>query len=89
LLRQDLGSARVSRVGFGVSPKKSFLAAVITPEKSALTRRQRQHARRVRYPIRCRDALQYAAIPLTPPKKQNFYLRNPSVDCQSCVDEVV
>src|SRR6266566_8593137 len=37
------GSARVSRVGFGVSPKQSL-------EKSAITRRHRQHARRVRYP---------------------------------------
>ncbi len=36
------GSARVSRVGFGVSPKQSL-------EKSAMTRRHRQHARRVRY----------------------------------------
>src|SRR5438270_13744960 len=37
------GSARVSRVGFGVSPKQSL-------EKSAITRRHRQHVRRVRYP---------------------------------------
>jgi hypothetical protein len=37
------GSARISRVGFGVSPKQSL-------EKSAMTRRHRQHARRARYP---------------------------------------
>jgi len=38
-----LGSARVSRAGFGVSPKQSF-------RKSAKAGRFRQHARRVRYP---------------------------------------
>jgi len=38
-----MGSARVSRVGFGVSPKQSL-------ENPAMTRRHRQHARRVRYP---------------------------------------
>jgi vitamin B12 transporter len=37
------GSARVSRVGFGVSPKRSF-------EKSAMARRLRQPARRGRSP---------------------------------------
>jgi vitamin B12 transporter len=37
------GSARVSRVGFGVSPKQSF-------EKSAMARRHRQRARRARSP---------------------------------------
>src|SRR5947199_8655582 len=37
------GSRRVSRVGFGVSPKQSL-------QKSAMTRRHRQHVRRVRYP---------------------------------------
>src|SRR5207245_5477770 len=37
------GSARVSRVGFGVSPKQSL-------EKFAMARRHRQHARRVCYP---------------------------------------
>src|SRR5205085_1841537 len=37
------GSARVSRAGFGVSPKQSF-------EKFAKAGRFRQHARRVRYP---------------------------------------
>src|SRR5207247_15608 len=37
------GSARVSRVGFGVSPKQSF-------EKFAIARRNRRHARGVRYP---------------------------------------
>jgi vitamin B12 transporter len=44
------GSTRVSRVGFGVSPKQSF-------EKSAIARRNRQHARRVRYPERWRASL--------------------------------
>ena len=41
---RGLGSARVSRAGFGVSPKQSF-------QKSPRWRgRRRQHARRVRYP---------------------------------------
>jgi len=39
-----LGSARLSRVGFGVSPKQSL------QKKPAMTRRYRQHARGVRYP---------------------------------------
>src|SRR5438552_18269237 len=42
-LVHDLGSARVSRVGFGVSPKQSY--------KSSRRRgHRRPHARRVRYP---------------------------------------
>src|SRR4029077_15196965 len=40
--RRPRGSARVSRAGFGVSPKQSF-------KKFTLARRQRQQARRVRY----------------------------------------
>jgi len=49
------GSARVSRAGFGVSPKRTFLEmpfAIVCaiPEKFAMARRHRQHARRVRYP---------------------------------------
>jgi vitamin B12 transporter len=40
------GSARVSRVGFGISPKQSL-------EKFAPARRRRPHARRVRYPGAC------------------------------------
>jgi hypothetical protein len=49
------GSARVSRVGFGVSPKQAFLSAeflIATAicEKFALARRHRPHARRVRSP---------------------------------------
>jgi vitamin B12 transporter len=43
LVQDCPGSTRVSRVGFGVSPKQSF-------EKSAVARRDRQHARRVRSP---------------------------------------
>src|SRR5438445_1549402 len=41
----SLGSARVSRAGFGVSPKQSF-------SKSAIARCNRQHARRMRSPER-------------------------------------
>jgi vitamin B12 transporter len=49
------GSARVSRVGFGVAPKHSFLKTgisdhCIAQEKFAIARRARQHAGRVRYP---------------------------------------
>jgi len=49
------GSARVSRVGFGVAPKQVFTATP-TPtrgieEKFATTRHRRQHARRARYPV--------------------------------------
>src|SRR5437764_4153458 len=53
---QALGSARVSRVGFGVSPEQAFLRIPLKEsfrtwqEKSAIARRARQHARRVRYP---------------------------------------
>src|SRR5207248_6415460 len=42
-VEQSLGSARVSRVGFGVSPKQAS-------KKFAMARRHRPHARRVRYP---------------------------------------
>jgi len=52
------GSARVSRVGFGVSPKRSLLvyahimvSEMFFKEKSAKAGRFRQHAGRVRYPI--------------------------------------
>ena len=51
-----LGSARVSRVGFGVAPKRTFLGRSIVAEnyddwqKFANPRRLRQHARRMRYP---------------------------------------
>src|SRR5207248_7125996 len=53
--RGFLGSARVSRVGFGVSPKQAFLYAsrseeMIVTGRVAIARRNRQHARRVRYP---------------------------------------
>ncbi len=52
------GSARVSRVGFGVAPKQSFLKARILDigiahEKFAIARRARQHPRRMRYPLAC------------------------------------
>jgi hypothetical protein len=52
---RSAGSARVSRVGFGVAPKRSFEKFVNSPEfpfqkKSAIARRARQHARRKRYP---------------------------------------
>ena len=43
------GSARVSRVGFGVPPKRT-LVRYSNPSKFALARRHRQHARRARYP---------------------------------------
>ena len=52
-----LGSARVSRVGFGVSPKQAF-------EKSANARRVRQRARRARYP----ETLPRITQELIPPK---------------------
>jgi len=51
------GSARVSRAGFGVAPKRTFLAAApgvslftIPLRKVREHGRTRQHARRVRYP---------------------------------------
>ncbi|PYK34179.1 MAG: hypothetical protein DME54_09040 [Verrucomicrobia bacterium] len=52
-----MGRTRVSRAGFGVAPKQSFLwfrsAAKMSERKeSSRSRgRARQHARRVRYPI--------------------------------------
>src|SRR5882724_8585349 len=52
----SLGSACVPRVGFGVAPKQSFEKVTASPqdsthsEKSAIARRARQHARRMRYP---------------------------------------
>jgi hypothetical protein len=51
-----LGSARVSRVGFGVSPKQSFclidrVDQLMREGESSRSRgHDRQHARRVRYP---------------------------------------
>src|SRR5207248_7285442 len=53
---QALGSARVSRVGFGVSPEQAFLRIPLKEsfrtwqEKRAIARRARQHARRMRHP---------------------------------------
>src|SRR5438874_3441457 len=49
------GSARVSRAGFGVSPKQSF-------GKSAMARRHRQRARRARYPGACIFALLLSSV---------------------------
>ena len=52
-----LGSTRVSRVGFGVAPKQSFVRRGVArrcglPEKKfAIAERARQHARRARSPI--------------------------------------
>ena len=43
------GSARVSRAGFGVSPKQSFLF-LVCKRKARDGETPRQHARRVRYP---------------------------------------
>jgi len=71
------GSARVSRVNaspartFGVSPKRSFA------EKSALTRRHRQHARRVRYPPHCSDARAHRMLPAGCRQPQASSLRSP------------
>jgi hypothetical protein len=49
------GSARVSRAGFGVAPKQSFVGCRVASDfdangKFASAGRARQHARRVRYP---------------------------------------
>jgi hypothetical protein len=55
--RVGLGSARVSRAGFGVAPKQAFLKTSIVgsgmvAEKFATARHRRQHAPRVRSPER-------------------------------------
>jgi len=52
-----LGSTRVSRVGFGVAPKQSFVSRGIarrcglSDKKFAVAGRARQHARRARSPV--------------------------------------
>ena len=51
-------SARVSRVGFGVAPKRSFLNTTISgigiaQEKFAIARCALRHPRRMRYPLAC------------------------------------
>lgn len=57
-----LGSTRVSRVGFGVAPKQSFVRRGIarrcglSEKKFAIAERARQHARRARSPV------QFAAV---------------------------
>jgi len=66
-----LGSARVSRVGFGVSPKRSS-------EKFAIARRNCRHARRVRYPIHIAAAFFLIAETLfaaevVPPKPTAYF----------------
>src|SRR5262249_43494349 len=55
-IKSDRGSARVSRVGFGVAPKQSLhWSASLTPETSVTEKfanpgRLRQHRSAVRYP---------------------------------------
>ncbi|PYK37105.1 MAG: hypothetical protein DME60_12875 [Verrucomicrobia bacterium] len=61
------GSARVSRVGFGVAPKQSFLKTWtedpgMAQEKFATAGHRRQHARRVRYPSGLAALLVFAPI---------------------------
>src|ERR1700674_935253 len=51
--RSSLGSARVSRAGFGVSPERTSDPArlrALAAQKFAYARRIRPHARRVLYP---------------------------------------
>ena len=55
------GSARVSRAGSAPSPKQAFPVCanairIGDKGKFAIARRNHQHARRVRYPIRCLPA---------------------------------
>ncbi len=56
------GSARVSRAGFGVSPKRTLLWNWKNFRKPVMARRHHQHARRVRYPELYRDAREQIAI---------------------------
>jgi vitamin B12 transporter len=61
------GSARVPPVGFGVAPKRSFPKARISRggvarKKFPTARHGRQHARRVRYPIRIAALLLFAPV---------------------------
>lgn len=61
------GIARVSRAGFGVSPKQSLLRTSISrfdvvEGKVATARRARQQARRLRYPIWCIAGLQLVQL---------------------------
>ena len=50
-----LGSARVSRAGFGLAPKRTlpYRFLIRRSEKFACARRTCQHARRVRDPEHC------------------------------------
>src|SRR5437773_6048619 len=61
------GSARVSRVGFGVAPKQSFLKTWtedpgMAQEKFATAGHRRQHATRMRYPSGLAALLVFAPI---------------------------
>jgi vitamin B12 transporter len=62
------GSTRVSRVGFGVAPKQSFVRAdisrssVVPEKKFAIARRARQHPKRARSPIIFAAALVVAPV---------------------------
>jgi vitamin B12 transporter len=56
------GSARVSRAGFGVSPKRTLPWNRKNFRKPVMARRHHQHAKRVRYPELYRDARERIAI---------------------------
>src|SRR6266567_3795028 len=56
------GSERVSRAGFGVSPKRTLPWNWKNFRKPVMARRHHQHARRVRYPELYRDAREQIAI---------------------------
>src|SRR5438128_5615014 len=56
------GSARVSRAGFGVSPKRTLPCNWKNFQKPVMARRHHQHARRVRYPELYRHASERIAI---------------------------
>ena len=47
----DLGSARVSRAGFGVLAETTFCGRAAVSEQSATVGHRRQHAGRARYPV--------------------------------------
>ena len=66
---------------FGVAPKQSFAnardlgAVTVREEKSAIARRARQHARRVRYPIAIRCATRLRARSFATRRKPRRLLR--------------
>src|SRR6266487_4573188 len=81
--RLSLGSARVSRVGFGVAPKHSFFVQCLLRKecarKSSRPRgRVRQHARRMRYP-------KYVA-PMTSTKIHPTAIVDPSAKIDASVE---